>query len=94
MGRCIRTSFLVTGFPTNDRYVSFLKPARGSKSVSWASLFFVSTSVVRFGRLALRFACMVVMRFCARNRVRRRGVRGKFPSIAMSLSVKSMASFS
>ena len=37
---------------------------------------------------------MLEMRFCARKRVRRRGWRGKLPSCAMSLSVRSMASLS
>jgi hypothetical protein len=37
---------------------------------------------------------MLEMRFCARKRVRRRGCRGKLPSCAISLSVRSMASLS
>jgi hypothetical protein len=37
---------------------------------------------------------MFEMRFWARNNVRRRGWRGKLPSCAMSLSVRSIASLS
>jgi hypothetical protein len=85
---------LVTGFPISDRYTSFLNPPSGSRSDSSESRFFVSTSVERFGIDDERFACMFVMRFCPRKSVRRRGWSGKFPSCAMSLSVRSIASLS
>lgn len=71
-----------------------MKPAKGSKSASSAIRFFVRTSVRRLGMLDDRLGWMLEMRFCARNRVRRRGWRGKFPSCAISLSVRSIASLS
>jgi hypothetical protein len=77
-----------------DKNTSFLKPASGSRSASSVSLFFVRTSVCRFGMLVERFGWMFEMRFCARKSVRRRGWRGKLPSCAISLSVRSIASLS
>jgi hypothetical protein len=71
-----------------------LNPPSGCRSVSSESLFFVRTSVLRFGMLVERFAWMFETRFCARKRVRRRVWSGKLPSCAMSLSVKSIASLS
>jgi hypothetical protein len=90
----VRTSLPATGLPISDKYTSFLNPASGSRSVSSAMRFFVSTSVCRLGMLDDRLGCIVEMRFCARNRVRRRGCSGKLPSCAMSLSVRSIASLS
>ena len=50
--------------------------------------------MVRFGREDARVGCMVVILLRARRRVRRRGERGKLARAVMSLSVKSMASWS
>lgn len=44
--------------------------------------------------LVERFGWIFEMRFCARKIVRKRGWRGKLPSCAMSLSVRSIASLS
>jgi hypothetical protein len=88
------TSLVVTGFPIKVKDTSFLNPANGSKSANSVNLFFVRTSVARFGMLVEMFGWIFEMRFCARNNVRRRGWRGKLPSCAMSLSVRSMASLS
>lgn len=65
-----------------------------SKSASSAKLLDVRIRVVRFGRDAARVGCMVVILLRARRRVRRRGERGKLARAVMSLSVKSMASWS
>lgn len=50
--------------------------------------------VVRFGMDVARVGWMCVRRFRASRRVRRRGKYGKFEREEMSLSVKSMASWS
>jgi hypothetical protein len=89
-----RTSLFATGFPNNDRYTKCLNPASGSRSDSCAMRFRVRTSVVRLGITFERLAWIFWIRFWARKRVRNRGKSGKFPKCAMSLSVKSMASFS
>ena len=62
--------------------------------LSSAKLFEVRTKVVRFGRELARVGCMLLTRFRASRRVRNRGLRGKFESAVMSLSVKSIASWS
>ena len=87
-----RTSFLVTGFSSNDRWVSRGRSRKGSRSASSAKLFAVRTRVVRLGRFVARFDWMVVRRLRARRRVRRRGEFGKLERETMSLSVKSIAS--
>ena len=94
MRRLVRTSLFVTGLLSKVKCNNFLNPPSGCRSVSSDSLFLVRTSVVRLGMLVERLAWMVETRFCARKSVRRRGWRGKLPSCAMSLSVKSIASFS
>ncbi len=66
----------------------------GSRSASSARLLAVRISVVRLGREAARVGWMLVMRLRARRRVRRRGERGKLERAAMSLSVRSRASWS
>ena len=49
---------------------------------------------MRFGIEDASVDCMLVMRLRARRRVCRRGERGKLERVLMSLSVKSMASWS
>ena len=49
---------------------------------------------MRFGRELARVDCMLLIRFRASNSVCSRGLSGKFVSVVMSLSVKSMASWS
>ncbi len=88
------TSFLVTGFSSRLKCVSRWKFRSGSRSASSAKLFDVRTRVVRFGIEVARLGCMVLMRLRARSRVCRRWERGKLEREAMSLSVKSMASWS
>jgi hypothetical protein len=63
-----------------------------SRSASSAILLAVRTKVVRFGIEFDSDGWMLDMRFRARRSVCILGERGKFPSIWMSLSVKSMAS--
>ncbi len=92
--RSRRTSLLATEFSNRLRYTSFLNPASGSRSANSAILFFVRTSVFKFGILDERLGCIFEMRFWARNNVRRRGCSGKLPSCAISLSVRSIASLS
>lgn len=50
--------------------------------------------MVRFGNEFARVGCMLLIRLRASRRVRNRGERGKLERAVMSLSVKSMASWS
>jgi len=86
------TSFLVTGFSSNERCVSRGKFLRISRSASSAKLFEVRIKVIRLGSEVARVGCMLLTRFRASKRVCNRGLSGKFDSAVMSLSVKSMAS--
>jgi hypothetical protein len=88
------TSRLVTGFSISTRWVSFAKALSGSRSASSAKLFDVRTRVVRLGIDLASAGWMLVTRLRASRRVRRRGESGKLESCVMSLSVKSMASWS
>lgn len=74
------------------RCVRCLRPASGARALSSAMRFCASTSVVRPGMDLAMEAWIVVMRLRARRSVRSFGLRGKLPSVAMSLSVKSMHS--
>ena len=67
---------------------------RGSRSASSAKLLDVRTRFVRFGRVLARLDCMLVSRLRARSRVCSRGERGKLEREVISLSVKSMESWS
>ena len=86
------TSFLVTGFSNNTKCVSRPNVANTSRSASSAKLFEVSTSVVRFGIEFASEGWILEILFRASSSVRNRGESGKFPSIWISLSVKSIAS--
>ena len=88
------TSFRATGFSSSDRCVSLVKFRNGSKSASSAKLLAVRTRVVRFGMLVARFDCILWTRLRARRRVCSLGERGKLVRAEMSLSVKSIASWS
>lgn len=90
----IRTSFPATGHPTRLTCVSFMNPCKGSRSASSERLFCVSTSVLRFGMLFDRLGCILAIRLRAHSRVCNRGESGKLERVAMSLSVKSMDSWS
>ena len=57
-------------------------------------LFWVSTRVCRFGRLLARPGARLAMRLRAHSSVCRRGDSGKLARLVMTLSVKSMASWS
>lgn len=92
--RASRTSRLVTGFSSSDTWVSREKFLSTSRSASSAKLFEVRIKVVRFGRELARVGCMLLTRFRASRRVCNRGLSGKFDSAVMSLSVKSIASWS
>ena len=72
--------------------VSLVKLLKGSKSASSAKLLDVRMRVVRFGIEVARFGCMLLTRFLASKSVCSRGERGKFESVVISLSVKSIAS--
>ena len=93
-GRINLTSFLVIGFSSSVKCVSFEKCRKGSRSANSAKLLEVKTRFVRFGMDWARLGCIEWRRFRARSKVCRRGERGKFERIVMSLSVKSMASWS
>lgn len=88
------TSFRVTGFSSSERCVSRGKVRRGSKSASSAKLFEVSVRVVRLGIDLARVGCMLLTLLRARRRERKRGESGKLAMAVMSLSVKSIASWS
>ena len=90
----MRTSFLVTGFSNKLRCVRRGNFPSTSRSASSAKLLDVSIRVVRFGRLWGTRGSIVLIRFRASRRVCSRGVRGKLERAVMSLSVKSIASWS
>lgn len=89
-----RTSRLVTGFSSKDRCVSLGNCLSASKSASSAKLLEVRIRVVRLGNEVASVACTLLTLLRARRRVRRRGERGKLERAVMSLSVRSMASWS
>ncbi len=84
----------MTGFSSSDRCVSFVNLLKTSRSASSAKLFCVRIKAVRFGIEAASVGCMLLTRLRARRRVCRRGERGKLERVLMSLSVKSIASWS
>lgn len=86
------TSFRVTGFSSNDRWVSFEKFFSTSRSASSAKLFDVRIRTRKLGIAFGRVDCMLLMRFRARRSVRSLGERGKLERALISLSVKSIAS--
>ena len=90
----MHTSFLVTGFSNKLRCVRRGNLPSTSRSASSAKLLDVSIRVVRFGRLFGTRGSIVLIRFLARRRVCSRGERGKLERAVMSLSVKSIASWS
>ena len=84
----------MTGFSNKERCVSRGKFLSASRSASSAKLLDVRIKVVRFGIEFASVACMLLSRLRARSRVRRRSESGKLARAVMSLSVKSMASWS
>lgn len=94
VGTGTRTSFLVTGFSIKTTCVSLANPRRGSKSANSAILFAVSTRFSRFGIEDANDGWIWFTRLRASSNVRRRGKWGKFAREEMSLSVKSIASWS
>lgn len=66
----------------------------GSRSANSAMLFDVKTRHVRFGSDDARFGWIWLILLRASIRVRRRGKKGKFEREVISLSVKSIASWS
>ena len=74
--------------------MSLGKVLSASRSASSAKLLDVRISVVRFGSEFASVDCMLLRRFRASRRVRKRGESGKLDKAVMSLSVKSMASWS
>lgn len=92
--RSIHTSLLVTGLSTNDKNVNFLNPLSTSRSASSATLFRVRTRVLNAGTFLTTFASILFIRFLAHNKVCSLGLCGKLVRTVMSLSVKSMHSWS
>ena len=90
----MHTSLLVTGFSNKLKCVSLENFPSTSKSASSAKLFDVSIRVVRLGMLLGTRGSIVLIRFLASRSVCSRGERGKFDRAVMSLSVKSIASWS
>ena len=90
----MHTSLLVTGFSNKLKCVSLGNFPSTSRSASSAKLFDVSIRDVRLGRLLGTRASIVLIRFLASRRVCSRGERGKFERAVISLSVKSIASWS
>ena len=84
----------MTGLSSNERCVSREKFRSGSRSASSAKLLEVRVKVVKFGREVASVDWMLLSLLRARRRVRSRGERGKLERAMMSLSVKSMASWS
>ena len=91
---CMHTSLLVTGFSNKLRCVSRGNFPSTSRSASSAKLLDVSIRVVRLGRLFGTRGSIVLIRFLASRSVCSRGERGKLDRAVMSLSVKSIASWS
>lgn len=89
-----QTSFLATGFSSNERCVNLENFASTSRSASSAKLLEVSIRVVRFGKEFGSVGCRLLTRFLASSSVRKRGESGKLERAVISLSVKSMASWS
>lgn len=84
----------MTGLSSNERCVSRERFRSGSRSASSAKLLEVRVKVVRLGREVASVGWMLLSRLRARRRERSRGERGKLERAVMSLSVKSMASWS
>ena len=84
----------MTGFSSKDRCVSRWNFPSISKSASSARLFEVRIKVVRFGIEFGSAECMLLTRFLASSNVWSLGDSGKFDSVVISLSVKSIASWS
>lgn len=74
--------------------MSLVNLLKTSRSASSAKLFWVRIKAVRFGIEFASVGCMLLTRLRARRRVCRRGERGKLERVLMSLSVKSIASWS
>lgn len=84
----------MTGFSSKERCVSLGKFRSGSRSASSAKLLDVRVREVRLGSEFASVDCMLLTLLRARRRVRNRGESGKLERAVMSLSVKSMASWS
>ena len=84
----------MTGFSNKLRCVRRGNFPSTSRSASSAKLLDVTIRVVRLGRLLGTRGSMVLIRFLATRSVCRRVERGKFDRAVMSLSVKSIASWS
>ena len=74
--------------------MSLGNPLSASRSASSAKLLDVRTKVVRLGSELASVGWMLLTLFRARRSVRNRGESGKLARAVMSLSVKSMASWS
>lgn len=90
----MHTSLLVTGFSNKLRCVRRGNFPSTSKSASSAKLLDVSIRVVRLGILFGTRGSIVLIRFLASRSVCSLVERGKLDRAVMSLSVKSIASWS
>lgn len=86
------TSFFVTGFSNRLRCVNAPQPVNPSRSASSLTWLLVKTRVVRFGSCSAIFLSTFCIRLRAHSNVFSLGDRGKLEMVAMSLSVRSMAS--
>jgi hypothetical protein len=76
----------------SDKYFSPFSSFSGSKSPSSETLLLVRTRVVRFGTDRWMDGDIADIRLFANRRVRSRLSRGRFPSVMIELSVRSIAS--
>ena len=88
------TSFRVTGFSNKLKWVNRVQCLKVSRSASSLKLFDVRINVLRFGIEVASVDWMLFMRLRDKRRVCNRGERGKLERALISLSVKSMASWS
>lgn len=84
----------MTGLSNRLKWVNRVQCLRVSRSASSLKLFDVKINVLRFGTEVARVDWMLFMRLRAKSRVCNLGERGKLERALISLSVKSMASWS
>jgi len=75
----------------SDKYFSPLSSFSGSNSPNSEMLLFVRIRVVKFGTDRWMDGDIEDIRLFANRRVRSRFSRGRFPSVVIELSVKSIA---
>lgn len=88
------TFWEITGLSRRARCLSFVSDESGSRAGRSAIRLCERLRVIRFGMDREIEGWIVEMRLRARRRVLSFGLRGKLPSVATSLSVRSMHSWS